>query len=308
MPPGADTVVIQELTARDGDTRRDRQVRRRKAQQCSRRQGIDFARGECCSRKAAALPTAICARRRDESSRRVPVHRAPKIAVLGTGDELVAPGTDAEARRDRLFQRLCTHARMARSEGARGDRPRHRAATASRKSPRPSAARATSAPIFWSPSAALRSATMIWCSRRWTAEGLDLSFWQVALRPGRPMMHGRLGACRCSACRAIRSPPYVCAFLFLVPLIRRLAGPQRIRAGLESAVLGRDLPANDERADYLRATLAEGPDGADRHPLPGSGQFHAGSAGRSRLPADSRAPRAGRRERFSRCVILKLGL
>src|SRR6185436_5875414 len=54
---------------------------------------------------------------------------------------------------------------------------------------------------------------------------------------------------------------YVCAFLFLLPLIRRLTGRSDTAALTESAVLGCDLPANDERTDYLRATLTQHPDG-----------------------------------------------
>jgi molybdopterin molybdotransferase len=54
---------------------------------------------------------------------------------------------------------------------------------------------------------------------------------------------------------------YVCAFLFLVPLIRRLSGRSDLRLPTESARLGSDLPANDERADYLRAALRESTEG-----------------------------------------------
>ena len=61
---------------------------------------------------------------------------------------------------------------------------------------------------------------------------------------------------------------YVCAFLFLVPLIRTLAGrARRRRIRPNRHALGRDLPANDERADYLRATLTPGPDGPVATPL-----------------------------------------
>ena len=54
---------------------------------------------------------------------------------------------------------------------------------------------------------------------------------------------------------------YVCAFLFLVPLIRRMSGRTDLTAPTESARLGNDLPENDERADYLRATLEAGAEG-----------------------------------------------
>jgi molybdopterin molybdotransferase len=92
-------------------------------------------------------------------------------------------------------------------------------------------------------------------------EGLALSFWRVALRPGKPMMHGRLGAMQVLGLPGNPVSAYVCALLFLVPLIRRLTGRTDLTPATESAVLGTDLRANDERADYLRATLGRAPDG-----------------------------------------------
>jgi molybdopterin molybdotransferase len=61
---------------------------------------------------------------------------------------------------------------------------------------------------------------------------------------------------------------YVCAFLFLVPLIRKLAGRDDLITPTETAALGCDLPENDERADYLRATLKNGADGPVATPFP----------------------------------------
>ena len=101
------------------------------------------------------------------------------------------------------------------------------------------------------------------------AEGHGPSFWKIALRPGRPLMHGRLGAMHVLGLPGNPVSSFVCAFLFLVPLIRRLAGPHRPRCTPPSRrVLGVDLPENDERADYLRATLEDGPDGPVATPFP----------------------------------------
>jgi molybdopterin molybdotransferase len=61
---------------------------------------------------------------------------------------------------------------------------------------------------------------------------------------------------------------YVCAFLFLVPLIRKLAGREDLVVPTEPALLGCDLPENDERADYLRARLTDGADGPVATPFP----------------------------------------
>ena len=115
------------------------------------------------------------------------------------------------------------------------------------------------------------------------------------------MMHGRLGAMQVLGVPGNPVSSYVCAFLFLVPLIGRLAGRSDVERVPEPARLGRDLPANDERADYLRATLADwtGRPGGD--PFAGAGQFPDGAFGQSRLPGDSRAARAGGGRRFTLC-------
>jgi molybdopterin molybdotransferase len=87
-------------------------------------------------------------------------------------------------------------------------------------------------------------------------EGLELSFWRIALRPGRPMMHGRLGPMHVLGMPGNPVSSFVCSVLFLIPLIRLLSGRADLSEPLEAAVLGRDLPANDERWDYMRAELA----------------------------------------------------
>src|SRR6185295_8750967 len=93
------------------------------------------------------------------------------------------------------------------------------------------------------------------------AEGMTMAFWRIAMRPGKPMMHGRLGAMRVIGLPGNPVSSYVCGFLFLVPLIRALSGRSDIYHRTEAARLGRDLPANDVREDYLRARLEEREDG-----------------------------------------------
>ena len=132
-------------------------------------------------------------------------------------------------------------------------------------------------------------------------EGMALSFWKVAMRPGRPLMHGRLGAMAVLGLPGNPVSSYVCAFLFLVPLIRRLCGRSDLTTPTESAVLGCDLPANDERADYLRATLDRRCRRAGRNPLPDPGQFDDGAAGESRLSLAPRAARAAGQGRQPLC-------
>jgi molybdopterin molybdotransferase len=75
------------------------------------------------------------------------------------------------------------------------------------------------------------------------------------------MMHGRLGAMQVLGVPGNPVSSYVCTYLFALPLIRRLAGRTDLTHKPITAQLGRDLPENDERADYLRATLRVAEDG-----------------------------------------------
>ena len=88
------------------------------------------------------------------------------------------------------------------------------------------------------------------------AEGLALSFWKIAMRPGRPMMHGRLGPIHVLGLPGNPVSAYVCSLLFVVPLLRRLAGRSDVAPSPEPALLGRSLPANDDREEYMRANLS----------------------------------------------------
>jgi molybdopterin molybdotransferase len=88
-----------------------------------------------------------------------------------------------------------------------------------------------------------------------------MAFWRIAMRPGKPMMHGRLGAMRVIGLPGNPVSSYVCGCLFLVPLIRALSGRPGVDHSRETALLGRDLGANDQREDYLRARLEERADG-----------------------------------------------
>ena len=101
---------------------------------------------------------------------------------------------------------------------------------------------------------------------------------------------------------------FVCGVLFLLPLLRRLSGRLDLNADIEDAVLARDLPANDEREDYMRATLAEGPDGAlmaDPLPVQDSSMMAPLAQANCLLIREPHAPAA---PAGSPCRILKLGI
>jgi len=257
LPPSTDTIVIQENTVREGDVVLVNEAPAKGKH--VRIEGLDFMRGAVLLAKGRRLRDRDLALAAAMNYPTVPVHRSPKVALLATGDELVMPG-GAPGFGQIVYSNGYATMAVARREGCEvldlGIAPDRVAETAAgvRR------AREVGADILvTSGGASVGEHDLV--REALAAEGLALSFWKVALRPGRPMMHGRLGAMHVLGLPGNPVSAYVCAVLFLVPLIRQLAGRSDVVPPLETARLGCDLPGNDERADYLRAVLTAGPDG-----------------------------------------------
>ena len=303
MPAGSDTVVIQEFTARDADSVTIQ--KETAAGRNVRAAGIDFAQDENLLRKGRRLTDRDLMLAAAMNHPRLKVHKRPKVAVLGTGDELVPPGSTPQEG-EIVFSNGFALAALARLNGAEvhelgivRDRVEDIAAAVRH-------ARQLNADILVTTGGASVGEHDL-VQRALAIEGLELSFWRVALRPGRPMMHGRLEGMQVLGVPGNPVSSYVCSFLFLVPLIRTLAGRKDIAHLPENARLGSDLPANDERADYLRATLQPGPNGPLVTPLPAQDSSLMAPLAK----ADClliREPHAPAAPVGSDCVILKLGL
>ena len=92
--------------------------------------------------------------------------------------------------------------------------------------------------------------------------GMTLDFWRIAMRPGKPLIHGRLGDMSVLGLPGNPTSATVCAILFLRPLLRALLGDAEAGADpSEPARLAFPAPANGERKDYQRATLAHNAEG-----------------------------------------------
>jgi molybdopterin molybdotransferase len=264
LPDGTDTIVIQEHAKREGE---DVEVAKTSAKgRHIRVQGLDFKAGDVLLTAGHRLTPRDLALAAAMNHPLIPVHRRPKIALFATGDELVPPGVQPEPGQI-VSSNMFALSALGRAEGAEvidlgivGDRLDATVAAVRR-------ARELDADILvTSGGASVGDYDLVQAA--FAAEGMALSFWKLALRPGRPLMHGRLGAMQVLGVPGNPVSAYVCSFLFLVPLIRRLTGRIDLTAPLESALLGCDLPENDERADYLRATLRAGPQGPEATPFP----------------------------------------
>ena len=264
VPDGADTVVIQEQTSRDGDSV---EVQKPAAKSRNvRPQGLDFRQSDALLAAGHRLTARDLQLAAGMNHPLLPVYRRPRIALFATGDELVPPGTEPGPGQI-VYSNGYALAALARAEGAEVtdlgivNDTMQATVTAIRD------ARGLDADILVTTGgASVGDYDLV--QKAFAAEGMALSFWKIAMRPGRPLMHGRLGAMLVLGLPGNPVSSYVCAFLFLVPLIRRMSGRGDLSALTESAVLGCDLPANDERADYLRATLKEGRDGPIATPFP----------------------------------------
>jgi len=303
VPDGADCVVIQEVTDRDGD----RVVIKRSGitGKNIRRKGIDFSEGQVHLAAGRRLDDRDLMLAASMNYPRVTVYRRPKVAIVGTGDELVLPGTDPKPG-EIVYSNGFALTALARTEGAEA-----RDIGIARDSlddirAHIRRAKAWGADILVTTGGASVGEHDL-VQKALKAEGLDLSFWRVALRPGRPMMHGRLGDLQVLGVPGNPVSSYVCSVLFLVPLIRRLSGRSDIERPRETARLGRDLPENDEREDYLRAVLTFGPDGPIATPVNAQDSSLMAPLSRSGCLV-IRPPHAPAAPAGSPCVILKLAL
>src|SRR5207245_6449487 len=82
------------------------------------------------------------------------------------------------------------------------------------------------------------------------ADGFELYFWQIAMRPGKPLMVGRYRGTRMLGLPGNPVSTLVCALLFLKPALDRLSGLTATAAPMSTARLGAALPKNDRRQDY----------------------------------------------------------
>jgi molybdopterin molybdotransferase len=255
MPDGADSVLLQEDATRDGDgvevgeaVRPGRHVRPR---------GQDFAEGDevlAAGRRLGARDVGLAA-----AANRpwLTVHRRPRVALLATGDEIALPG-DPVPPGGIVSSNTHALAALVRASGgeplllpiARDDRA---ALAAAARGARGADLLVTTG------GASVGDYDLVQAALG--DDGFALDFWKVAMRPGKPLVSGMLGALPVLGLPGNPVSALVCALLFLAPALARLSGLPGDPPAPVQARLGAPVAANDHRADHLRAALRTEADG-----------------------------------------------
>jgi len=254
MPAGADSVLVQEEAERDGDTlllagegppRRGMSVRRK---------GLDFERGAVLIGAGTRLTPAAIALAATGGHGALTVNRRLRIAILATGDELIAPGMASdnplalpEGNSAMLAAMLADLPVEVTVAGIVPDRLDALVAAFSG---------ADADIIVTTGGASVGDHDLVRPALE--AAGGTLDFWRIAIRPGKPMLAGRLGDAVVLGLPGNPVSAFVTATLFLRPLIAAMAGATDPLPHTLRAMLADPLPANDHRQDYLRATIADG--------------------------------------------------
>lgn len=254
LPDGADSVVLQEDCAEDGQGRVT--VRDGRPGGWIRPAGHDFHQGDVGIRAGRLLSARDVALAAAMNHPFLTVHRRPRVAILPTGDEVVMPG-EPLAPGQIISSNGLALAALIRKAG--GDPVNLGIAADSVADLTDLARGAVGADLLVTTGGAsvgehdlIRDAL--------APQGLTLDFWKIAMRPGKPLMFGDLRGMPLLGLPGNPVAVLVCALLFLLPVLRRLQGLPDSGDATVRARTAVDLPANDRRQDYVRATLTPAPE------------------------------------------------
>ncbi len=256
LPAGADAIVIQENAEFDGHQVRILEGRPDPAH--VRAAGFDFKSGQTlleANRRLNARDITLAAAM---GHARLNVRRRPRVGLLATGDELVWPGDPVGPDQIVCSNPFGIGALVAR---AGGDPVLLGIARDDREDLRSKIAAGNDADVLVAiGGASVGDHDLVGAVLE--SLGMDLDFWRIAMRPGKPLMYGRLGSRHVLGLPGNPVSSMICSRIFLVPLIHALLGLPNNGQAPRQAVAGADMAANGPREHYMRAVL--GTDAAGR--------------------------------------------
>ncbi|MGQ0663890.1 MAG: molybdopterin molybdotransferase MoeA [Pseudomonadota bacterium] len=255
LPEGADTIVIQENATADGA--RIMVHESAPPGRYVRPAGLDFRAGEIGLAAGRVLGVRDIGLAAAMNRPWLKVRRRPRVAIMATGDEVVMPGDPLGSYQIVSSNGLALGAFVTTCGGQPinlGIAPDSVAALqAMVAGARGADLLVTSGGASVGEHDLVRSAL--------EPAGLTVDFWQIAMRPGKPLMFGRIGDTPVLGLPGNPVSSLVCAIVFLRPALAKMLAIAATAARRQTARLGCDLAANDRRQDYLRASLATVGDG-----------------------------------------------
>jgi molybdopterin molybdotransferase len=250
VPKGADGILLQEDAVREGD-----QVTIKEAVAAGRhirRAGQDFAAGDeviPAGRRITARDVGLAAAANHPW---ITVHRKPRVAILATGDEIAMPG---EPIPPGGIVSSNSHALSALVR-AMGGEPT--VLPVAKDTMDAVAAVADQVPGFdllvTTGGASVGDHDLVISGLK--TRGLVVDFWQIAMRPGKPLLFGRLGAVPVLGLPGNPVSAMVCSALFLLPALALMEGLPAAPPPTTTAILGAPMKENDRRADHLRSQIS----------------------------------------------------
>lgn len=255
LPAGADAIVIQEDTERHGDRVEVREGAPRG--RYVRRAGLDFAEGDVLLHAGKRLTPRDIGLAAAMNRPWLFVYRRPRVAILSTGDEIVMPG-DPIGPNQIVSSNLLALAAFMTASGAEpvmvGNAPDDPDAL------RRIAAAARGVDLFVT-TGGVSVGEHDLVRGVLSEDGLAIDFWEIAMRPGKPLMFGHYRNVPMVGLPGNPVSTLVCSQVFLRPALRRLAGLPDGSDPPQAARLGVPVKQNDRRQDYLRARLSRAADG-----------------------------------------------
>ncbi len=258
VPAGADAILLQEdAEAADGAVRAKPGAA---AGNHIRKAGLDFSEGAAALFAGTRLGPAELALAAAMNHATLPLARRPRVALLASGDELVPPGAEPGPAQIIACNSFAVGA-IAEGAGAEViDLGLFRDDLAELERGIELAREAKADILVTLGGASVGDRDLL--RPALVRQGMTLDFWKIAMRPGKPLISGRLGEAHILGLPGNPVASIVCALVFLAPLIRALQGDPA--AGVdqtETAIAGADLPANKGRRDYMRAKLSRDAEG-----------------------------------------------
>jgi molybdopterin molybdotransferase len=241
MPEGADAVLIQEDAAPGHHVRKA---------------GIDFAEGELLLAAGRRLTPRDLALVAAANHAKISARRRPRVAILATGDELTRPGAARGPAQIVASNNYAVAGIVAASGGEAIDLGIAADDVEALTQSFIRAGEIKADVLITLGGASVGDYDLV--QQALVQSGLELGFWRIAMRPGKPLMHGKLGDMAVLGLPGNPVSSVVCSIIFLRPLLLAMQGDPGAASDLsEAAVFGADVGANDLRQDYLRATLVQ---------------------------------------------------